>query len=264
MDAFICREINKMTITLLADYFGAPELEIQQIYQELLDDKQFLDEINQQLTFCRQYHQKGIFRHESLDSVDWFGIQRILLYVLVRMRKPEVFVETGVFYGGNTAFILNALRRNGKGHLYSFDLAANEIQDLNRHHLVGDSEIIPAGLDVGFMVHENLKKAWTLIRGHSHQTLPLFEKQIDIFMHDSDHAHNFVLREFEIIWPKLRENAVILADDLNWANAFFQVCVERRLLPLIITDNGKSGLLARTGLAWLQHPANTKTDMVGG
>jgi cephalosporin hydroxylase len=263
MDPKLCRDINLMTMELIANYFEQPVSLVQALYQELLDDHQFMAELNQQITFCRQFHQRGIFKHEKLDNVDWFGVQRILLYVLIRLKQPEVFVETGVFYGGNTAFILNALRRNKKGHLFSFDLAANDIRDLNRHHLVGDSEIIPEGLDVGFIVHDNLKTRWSLIRGHSHEQLPLFDLPIDIFMHDSDHAHNFVLKEFEIVWSKLTADAVILADDLDWSNAFFQVCIEQKLLPLIITDNGKSGLLARTGLARLDHPARGKPDVVG-
>lgn len=263
MDPKLCRDINLMTMNLLADYFEQPIAKIHSLYQELLDDQIFLAEINQQITRCREYHQKGIFKHQSLDGVDWFGVQRILLYVIVRLKQPEIFVETGVFYGGNTAFILNALRRNNKGHLYSFDLAANEIKNQNRHHLVGDSEYIPDGLDVGFIVHDNLKERWTLIRGNSHDELPKFNLPIDMFMHDSDHAHQFVLKEFEIVWKSLTSTAVVLADDINWSNAFFQLCVEQKLLPLIITDNGKSGLLARTGLARLDHPSRNKPDVVG-
>ena len=100
---------------------------------------------------------------EELDSIDWMAIQRIILYILVRLYKPAVCLETGVFYGGNTCFILNALRRNNFGELISIDLPANEIKSSERHFLVGDRENIPEELDSGFLIHKSLKDRWNFI-----------------------------------------------------------------------------------------------------
>jgi len=44
------------------------------------------------------------------------------LYVFCRHFQPEIVIETGVYYGASSAFILKALEANGKGHLYSIDL----------------------------------------------------------------------------------------------------------------------------------------------
>jgi len=66
-----------------------------------------------------------------------------------------------------------------------------------------------------------------------------------------------------LVGGKLTKNAVILADDLDWSNGFFSFCVEKKLYPLIITDNGKSGLRARTGIVKLGHPLAKNKDMVG-
>src|SRR5258708_3945530 len=44
------------------------------------------------------------------------------LNALVRMTKPSIVVETGTHKGFSTLMIAQALKANGKGHLYTFDL----------------------------------------------------------------------------------------------------------------------------------------------
>ena len=98
-------------------------------YREILDDEKFLRGINERLQAVRRDHgfTKGIFRRDSVDSADWFAFERILIYVLVRYLKPAQCLETGVYYGGNTAFLLAALARNGSGRLVSIDLPDSAI-----------------------------------------------------------------------------------------------------------------------------------------
>lgn len=263
MDPELCRTLNHMSLEQLANYLHVDLKIIEQYYQELLEDDAFLNEINQQIHHARKFYQKGICKHEKLDSVDWMAIQRIIIYILVRMFKPKICLETGVFYGGNTCFILNALRRNEQGKLISIDLPANDIDSELRHHLVGDTEDIAMGLDIGFIVHENLKKRWKLIRGDSHKEIPNIDEEIDFYLHDSEHSFNFIKKEMSLVWEKLSKNAIIIADDLDWSNGFFGFCVEKKIYPLIITDNGKSGLKARTGIVKLGHSAEKEKDIVG-
>lgn len=66
-----------------------------------------------------------------------------------------------------------------------------------------------------------------------------------------------------LIWKKLSTNALIVADDLDWSNGFFSFCVDKKIYPLIITDNGKSGLRARTGIVKLGHPLEKRVEVVG-
>jgi hypothetical protein len=252
-----------MSLELLSSYLGVESKAISGLYRELLKDQVFLDELNQQIKNSRALYQKGIFRHENLDSIDWMGIQRIILYILVRLYQPTICLETGVFYGGNTSFILNALRINKKGKLISVDLPGNNINTNTRHYLVGDGENIPAGLKPGFIVHESLKERWNFIEGDSLEEIPKIEEKVDLYVHDSDHSFQFITRELELVLEKLENNAIIVADDLDWSNGFYSFCVQKKVYPLIITDNGKSGLRARTGIARLDHPLREKKDVVG-
>jgi len=266
MDPNLCRQLNLFSLELLADYLYVDFKTIKEIYEELLNDDIFLKEINEQITSVRHIYQDGIFRHKYIDSIDWFAIQRILLYIVVRLKKPNVCLETGVFYGGSTCFILNALRKNKKGILISIDLPGQlweKIFNNNRHHMVGCSENIPQGLDIGFIVHNNLKEQFTLIKGNSLEEIPKINKTFSLYNHDSEHSFDFVMQEMSLVWNKLEKDALIIADDIDWSNGFYRFCVEKRLYPLVITDNGKSGLRARNGIVHLSHPFNSKIDIVG-
>jgi hypothetical protein len=263
MDATLCRKLNIMSLEQLSAYLGEDINTLMVFYDELLADNEFLEEMNSQIEKVRKHYTKGIFRHERLDSLDWFAMQRILLYVLIRLYRPVRCLETGVFYGGNTCFMLHALRRNGSGELISIDLPGNDAEGNERHHLVGDSEHVPAGLDSGFLVPEALRKSWTLVRGDSHSEIPRLKGAFDFYIHDSEHSYDFIKKEMSLVWPRLSSRAVALADDLDWSNGFFSFCDEKRLYPLIITDNGKSGLRVRTGIIKLDHMFNKRPDVVG-
>ena len=263
MDPNLCKTLNHLSLEQLSKYLNIDLKKIEELYSELLEDSQFLGEINEQIQLSRKFYQKAIFKHEELDSIDWMAIQRIILYILVRLYKPAVCLETGVFYGGNTCFILNALRRNNFGELISIDLPANKIESSERHFLVGDGENIPQELDSGFLIHKSLKNKWNFIRGDSLQEIPKIEKKVDLYIHDSEHSFQFIKKEMSLIWNKLSDNAIIVADDLDWSNGFFRFCVEKKIYPLIITDNGKSGLRARTGIVKLGHHLEKQREVVG-
>jgi len=263
MDPQLCRQLNGMSLEQLSFYLNEDIGGITPLYQEILNDSFFLHAINDKISQVKTIFHRGIFAHEQLDSVDWFAIQRILLYVLVRLLRPKRCLETGVFYGGNTSFILNALHKNGEGELISIDLPGQEAEIDLRHHMVGDSEFIPKSLNVGFIIPEYLKERWTLVKGDSHQEIPHLEGYFDFYIHDSEHSYDFVKKEMSLAWRKLTSDAVLMIDDLDWSNGFFSFCDEYHQYPLIITDNGKNGLRARTGIIKRDHPFHSRLDVVG-
>jgi len=219
--------------------------------------------VNERIDACRDLYPKGLFLNENIKSIDWFGNQRIALYVLVRHLKPELCVETGVFYGGTTAFILNALKKNTKGKLISIDLPGEELEKtkFHRHKKVGDSELIPKGLKTGFIIPKHLKKRWEFIEDDSISALKGLKETFTFFSHDSEHSREFMLKELELAKSKMPKNSTIFADDISWSNGFLEFCVKHKLYPLFITDNGKDNLKVRLGLVRLDHPNNYKKDI---
>lgn len=107
------------------------------------------------------------------------GLMRSI-WCLTRHLRPRNVVETGVLHGVTSRLILEALERNGSGHLWSIDLPPLEdgLQD-----------------QIGIAVDDRSRARWTYIRGTSKRHLPgLLSKlgQIDIFIHDSLHSERNV------------------------------------------------------------------------
>lgn len=266
---------NIYNLQAAAKYYNISADTLTGYYNELLDDTKFLDGVNEQIESARNEKQftKGIFGGGKVNSVDWFAFQRILLYSIIRHLKPAYCLETGVYYGGNTAFMLNALHKNGKGQLVSIDLPDSKIKSLkkedltevrhSRHPFVGDSELYDANISPGFMVPSYLKNQWQMIEGSSLDEIPKLNKKFDLYIHDSDHSHDFVVQEMTLALEKMSPSGTLIVDDINWSNAFFRVCVEKNYFPLCLTDNGKLNLEVRTGLILLDHPYNKIQSITG-
>jgi hypothetical protein len=254
---------NIYNIQSLAAYLQTDKEELIGYYNELIDDAEFLDAVNERIRYTRENFdfRKGIFNMESIDSVDWFAFERVLIYILIRYLKPDNVLETGVYYGGNSAFALRALDKNRKGLMTSIDYPDYDIResksDSARHALVGDTELYTPDLRPGFMTPLFLKERWNLIEGDSLSIIPTLDIKFDLYIHDSDHSMQFLSREMELAWEKLNEKAVMLVDDIDWANAFYGFCANRRLYPVLFTDNGKDNLRVRTGLLSKTHPRNS-------
>ena len=135
-----------------------------------------------------------------------------ILYIITRIMKPNVVVETGVASGVSSAYILQALEDNGKGELYSIDISA----------------YIPRGVKpIGWIVPGSFRRRWHLIIGSSSQKLPhLLEnlREIDVFLHDSLHTYENMLWEFKTVWPFIRKGGILLSDDIQENDAFSEFC----------------------------------------
>ena len=269
------RQCNIYNLKQLALFLDCPIDILIKFYEELFLDELLLGKINSTMDQVIYTHgfRKGIFSKGFLDNIDWFAYQRSLIYVLVRYLKPKHILETGVYYGGNTIFLLAAVMKNDFGTVHSVDLPDSQISEITknsdtngillRHHKVGDSELYDKSLTPGFLVPEYLKKRWEFIEGNSLEIIPALDHQLDFYVHDSEHSFSFLDCELNATLEKLTENAVIVVDDIGWSNAFFKFCVEHKLYPLLSTDNGKDDLMVRTGMVKMNHPYNRLLDVTG-
>lgn len=271
MDILDTRKCNLWNLERLAAFLETDPAILKAYYREILDDEEFLSGINQRLRLVRSTYgfTKGIFHRDGVDCADWFAFERILLYVLLRYLRPEHCIETGVYYGGNTAFLLAALHRNRCGRLLSIDLpdaairASTAPNGQARHPHVGESELYDPQLRPGFIVPDRLKDRWDFIEGDSLIEIPRRSERFDFYMHDSDHSMNFLGAEIAAVLPRLTPSAVAVIDDIDWSNGFFAFCVAQRLSPALFTDNGKDNLRVRTGVVKLDHPRNAIAAITG-
>ncbi len=157
--------------------------------------------------------------HWAADSV-----MARLCYLACRLTSPEIVVETGVAYGVSSAFILRAMEENGRGTLYSVDLPP-----LRRKY----------ERFWGIAVPDGLRGRWRLHRGPSARVLPRLLRQtptVDLFVHDSLHTHRNMRREFDAVWPHLRNGALLLADDVERNRAFGELRQKDPALWRVIED----------------------------
>jgi predicted O-methyltransferase YrrM len=151
------------------------------------------------------------------------------LYVLVRIFKPEVVVETGVANGVSSSFILKALDQNSRGRLYSIDL----------HYREGVS--VPIGKELGWIVPEELRNRWLLVLGESTKVLPkLLEKlgTVDMFFHDSRHTYKTMMKEYSIVWPFLKDGGLLLSHDVKSNDAFLDFVDSIKTKPIVVGNVG--------------------------
>ena len=121
----------------------------------------------------------------------------------------KTVVETGVARGITSYFILEALERNGAGHLWSIDIPPLAEPILREETAVA--------------VPDRLRHRWTYLEGSSRTRLPglLNElRSVDLFVHDSMHTKRNVDFELGAIWPALRRGGMAIADDVERNTSF--------------------------------------------
>jgi hypothetical protein len=142
----------------------------------------------------------------------------VVLYYLCRVNKPRVVIETGVWTGKSSWFILKALSDNERGKLYSVDKGVRTIGD----------EKLPTN-EIGGFVPKSLRDRWTLLIGDSKDILPKLVRHIgrlDIFFHDSSHTYEHMLFEFRTMWPFIAKQGYLCSDDVSSNNAWIDFMSE--------------------------------------
>lgn len=130
-----------------------------------------------------------------------------VLYVLCRLLKPKIVVETGVASGVSSYYILAGLHLNGSGELYSIDVPP-----------------VDMSLPVGWAVPDYLTERWHLVLSRSSERLPALLDDlpsVDIFLHDSDHSYENMMYEFRTVWPYISKGGLLLSDDVQSNASFF-------------------------------------------
>ena len=137
------------------------------------------------------------------------GASDKLLYFIVRSKKPETIIETGVAAGFSSLSILKAIESNKKGKLYSSDFPYFRLKDPEKY--------------IGALVDRSIYKNWELeIEGDS-INIPKFLnniEELDLFHYDSDKSYHGKIKTFELVQPKLTRNSVIIFDDIQDDNFF--------------------------------------------
>ena len=161
------------------------------------------------------------------------------IWCLVAHMRPATVVETGVAHGLTSRVILEGLKRNGSGQLWSIDLPA---VDPALHH------------EIGIAVPGDLRSRWTYVAGTSRWRLPQLVRRlqhVDLFVHDSLHTSRNMCFELDTVWPALPPGGVAVVDDIDHGLGF------RRFVDRVapgawvaarhLTGNGRWGAAIKAG-----------------
>ena len=259
------RNCNLYNLEKCESYLSIRKNSLKKYLIEIEKDKNFLLEISNQIIAIRNKYKykKGIFRKIAISNIHEFSFLRILIYCLIRHFKPSNILETGVYYGGNTVFILKALSKNKKGNLTAIDLPDKQIKkkftkNLNkyRHPLVFNTEDYSQKLKPGFIIPEKYKKNYNLILDEATSKIKKLKNKFDLYLHDSDHSYRYLLGEIAAAERKISKKGIIIVDDIDWSNAFYAHVSKKKYFPMIFSDNGKDNLRSRVGMIKKDHKLN--------
>jgi predicted O-methyltransferase YrrM len=164
---------------------GIQKQQISDFLEEFEEDTAFFKEIR---SLLRKHPKKN--QAYSPIMID----QRLLWYVFVRGMKPEFVVESGSGDGLGAQVILKALKKNkeegSKGYYYGMDI---------------DPES-------GFLIRHLDPDFGELIIGDGFRTLKKTDREIDMFIYDSNPSSEYEISEYEAIRNKMSAKAVIISN----------------------------------------------------
>lgn len=202
----LVREVLLADERFLSSITGAPARQIRSFLDEPLESQSFAE--------CLRKAEEET-KKLKVQSADLYAKKVLVQYAAVRAMCPDVVVETGVANGVSSAYLLLALKKNGRGRLYSVEL--------------GDPAYLPAGKPPGWIVPAELRERWSPLIGDSRELLPGLLKDlgtVDIFIHDSLHTYEQMLWEYRAAYPFIRPGGLLFSDDAAWNAAFPEFCRE--------------------------------------
>jgi predicted O-methyltransferase YrrM len=138
--------------------------------------------------FGIQQQNKAKLMHPQFDD-----IEAEITYLLVREFKPKNIVEISPCGGWSTSWLLNAIKNNKFGELYSYDIVDDSTKTL------------PEDLT---------EKRWHFILGDIKENIEKLPLTIDYLFMDSDHSADFAQWYIQSIFPRIRVGIPISVHDV--------------------------------------------------
>ena len=170
-------------VALLAEMLGADRDRLAALSAELQEDDRLGAELAEKL-------RHRLDRNRRMP----FG-RRIGWYILVRVLRPRLVVETGTHDGLGSTAVLAALERNAAdgsdGRLISIDVDPS----------------------TGWLVPDRLRGRYEQLHGDSVEVLERIDDRIDLAILDSAHVYDHELRELELLRAKAGAETVFVSDN---------------------------------------------------
>ena len=150
------------------------------------------------------------------------------LYHIVKSKRPNKVLETGVAYGWSSLAILLGLENNENGFLVSNDMP---------YIKMNNDEY------VGCVIPDRLKQRWKLQRAADVNGIPkaleYFDNELDLIHYDSDKSYYGRMWASPILWSSLNAGGLFISDDINDNLGFKHFGESVNRTPIIVEHQGK-------------------------
>lgn len=224
------------SVEFLAASFGVAHERARALLDEPAADEQLVRD------YCEH-------RRRTLLRSDMALGHRPLLWALIRLRRPRLVVETGLWYGLGAMVMLRALERNAeegheRGKLISFDPD-------------------PTG---GWMVPDRHAPWWTWVRATTQDALEanLRGRQVDLFVHDTPSDPDLERYEMRTAAAAMAPGAILCSANGSNTPALRELCASQKL-RLLHHDYAAAGHFYRgNGITFAVDGAGASAEGVPG
>ena len=160
--------------------------------------------------------------------------EREFINGIIRKFKPKKILEVGVYHGGSSVIILNAIDDMRESKFYSIELDSGDF--------VGDcvNKYFPQFL-----------KNWKLYKGNiATEYMEIIGKEIDMVIIDTAHYEPGEIIDFLIVLPFLKEEAIVIFHDIK---AQFMSKTREEWAPYIIFNGIRGTKFYPSGNYILNH-----------
>ena len=190
----------------------------------MINSKLNYSDLQRDLKTAKTLYKKVLEEHRLVTSERWNAELELfsLLYVLVKSKKPQFAVETGVANGISTNAIMSALDEdNSSGSLSSFDVLPE----------TKDAYLGKGKWNFHLLDKKRTNKQLSVAVGNS----PL----VDIWLHDSNHGYRWQKFEYLLALSRLKEDGVLISDDIDASPAWGELAKSHFRESYIIFDSRK-------------------------
>jgi hypothetical protein len=157
-----------------------------------------------------------------------------LLYHLVRHKRPDRVVETGVAAGWSSLAMLLAMEDAGHGYLTSIDMP---------YPKRGNDSL------VGCVVPSPLRLRWSLVRRPDRDALPVALRghRVGLAHYDSDKSYEGRMFAYQQLWHALEPEGLLISDDIEGNTAFGDFARDIGVAPRVLEKSTGNfvGILVR-------------------
>ena len=211
---------------------------LDQIVKSKISSEEFIQKINPELMKIVNEDTDSIIldakkiqeKNSNIELGNNYAVE--IIYFLMINFKPNIILETGVAAGLSSRCILEAIKKNSKGILYSSDFPYFRLDNPEKY--------------IGIMVPEELKKNWRLEILGDEKNIKKFKLEIDyadIILYDSDKRYSGKINFFKAINNLIRPNSIIVVDDLHNDSFFLEYVNEKKCKNWFIVESKRKHIV---------------------